>query len=113
MAKNNLDRYRTVEDRGGEFNLRYFYSITLIYLLALIVYDDFLYFNNRKGGSDWKIGRSTIGVAITHQSRPLAENIVFAQDLFNRDLLLFLFSLVIFNLPFPSLSSYLKRLNHG
>ena len=85
MAKNTRYQYRTIKYRGGKFNWRHFCSIALICILALLSSDNFLYFNNGKGGSDWKIGSSTIGITAAHQPRPLVDNRELALDLVNRD----------------------------
>jgi uncharacterized protein YkwD len=85
MAKNTRYRYRSVNYRGGKFNWQSFLSIALICILALISSKDFLYFDNGRGETDWKIGSSTISVINAHQARSLVENRELALQLTNRD----------------------------
>ncbi|AFY29155.1 Cysteine-rich secretory protein family [Cyanobium gracile PCC 6307] len=78
-------RRRYLQLSGKRVNLQVILSVSLIVGFLLIGARDFFALENGKGGSDWRIGVSSIGVLDAHQPRSLIENRALALRLVNRD----------------------------
>lgn len=83
MARYSRRRYR--RPSGKAVNLQAVFSVSLIVGFVVVGARDFFSLDNGKGGSDWRIGSSTIGVLDAHQPRSLMENRALALRLVNRD----------------------------